>query len=203
MRNRYLVIKIDGFVEWPEIFFLFVDANAGLCQVEIDEWYTTKTSIVINDTLYIHTQMPFCLENASALFQSAMEVILELGQWQTAVLFVDNIRVSWNNSEHHIHHLDLVLWLPSEPETTSKQEKRFFLFDKVKYERNRISASQLEVASKDVRSEWSTVELDGRDRNQVHLAFLHIYHRFVSDMAKFAGFLRKDCRKWTRASRAA
>lgn len=70
-----------------------------------------KTALVLHRGPFHHKMMPFELENAPALFQRAVSIVLVFDRWQSPILYIDGGIVTFKKPQLHVKHIDEVLWL--------------------------------------------------------------------------------------------
>ena len=89
-------------------WFSTLDLASGYHQVLMDPKDAAKTAFVTNQGLFEFDRMPFGLCNAGATFSRLMEYILSGLQWETCVVYLDDIIVFSRSFEEHISRLEAV-----------------------------------------------------------------------------------------------
>ena len=69
----------------------------------MDERDRPKTAFITKYGLFEHTKMPFGLCNAPSTFQRCMEFIFKRMQWQTILIYLDDIIIFSSDLEHFEH----------------------------------------------------------------------------------------------------
>lgn len=72
-------------------WYSVLDLQSGFWEVKMDPADQEKTAFVTNSGLYEFTKMPFSLCNSSATFERLMESALAGLQWETCLVYIDNI----------------------------------------------------------------------------------------------------------------
>ncbi|MCG7868284.1 MAG: hypothetical protein JAY74_18205 [Candidatus Thiodiazotropha taylori] len=90
-------------------WFSTLDLQSGYFQVEMDPKDAEKTAFTTICGLYQFKVMSFGLCNAPATFERMMEVILSGLQWETCLLYIDDVIIFANNFEQHLERLSDVL----------------------------------------------------------------------------------------------
>ena len=90
--------------------FSTLDLTSGYYQVEVAEEDRDKTAFVTGRGHHLRfVTMPFGLCNAPSTFQKLMERVLDGLQWQTVVIYLDDVIVFSKSIEDHMQHLEEVL----------------------------------------------------------------------------------------------
>ena len=90
--------------------FSTLDLQSGYSQLKMDEHDQEKTVFITKYGLYEYTVMPFGLASAPSTFQRAMELIFRGVQWQTLVIYLDDLIIfSPLDYTEHFQRLDEVL----------------------------------------------------------------------------------------------
>lgn len=72
-------------------WYSVLDLQSGFWEVKMDPSDQEKTAFVTDSGLYEFTKMPFSLCNSSATFERLMESALAGLQWETCLVYIDNI----------------------------------------------------------------------------------------------------------------
>ena len=90
--------------------FSTLDLQSGYWQIKMDETDQEKTAFTTKYGLFEYTVMPFGLCNAPSTFQRTMELIFRGLQWQTLVIYLDDLIVfSPDDYAEHFRRLGSVL----------------------------------------------------------------------------------------------
>ncbi len=85
--------------------FSTLDLQSGYWQIEMNKKDRSKTAFVTKYALYEYTRMPFGLCNAPSTFQRAMELVLRGLQWDTLLIYLDDIIIFGEDVEQCIERL--------------------------------------------------------------------------------------------------
>ena len=86
-------------------FFSTMDITSAYNQIPIKEEDIPKTAFTTKYGLYEHVTMPFGLCNAPATFQRLMEIVLSKLQWQTCLIYLDDVICFSSTFDQHIERL--------------------------------------------------------------------------------------------------
>jgi len=120
--------------------FTTLDLASGYWQVEMDEDDQAKTAFTTHHGLYEFNRMPFGLKGAPQTFQRLMAAILGSHQWETCLLYLDDIIIFSQTFEQHLHRLESILIKLKEAGLKLKPVKCSFLQTQVKFLGHVVSA---------------------------------------------------------------
>ena len=127
-------------------YYSTLDLVSGFWQVEMAPEDRDKTAFTVGGGgLYRFLTMPFGLCNAPATFQRLMEHTLKGLQWETAVLYIDDIVVFSDTVESHYQRLGAVLDRLKKAGLKLKPSKCQLLRKKVAFLGHIVSAAGIEV----------------------------------------------------------
>ena len=86
-------------------WFSTLDLCSGYWQVEVDENDQPKTAFTHGFKLYEFALMPYGLCNAPSTFERLMEMILHGLQWETCLIYLDDIIIFGNTFEEELERL--------------------------------------------------------------------------------------------------
>jgi len=111
LKDAYPIPRIDMCIDCLATASIFscLDLQSGYWQLEMDERDRPKTAFITKYGLFEHTKMPFGLCNAPSTFQRCMEFIFRGMQWQTILIYLDDIIIFSSNLDEHFEHLNEVL----------------------------------------------------------------------------------------------
>ena len=90
-------------------YFSTMDLLSGYHQVAMHPNSCQKTAFATHAGLFEFNAMPFGLSNARCTFQRLMECVLRGLNWDTCLIYLDDIIVFSNTFEEHLKRLCLVL----------------------------------------------------------------------------------------------
>ena len=110
-----------------------LDLKSGYWQVELDSRDKEKTAFSLGNILWQFIVMPFGLANAPATFERLMEQVLMGLPWNTALIYLDDIRVAGKTFLDQLSHLRSVLQRLRDAGLKLAPEKCFLFQKEVKY----------------------------------------------------------------------
>ncbi len=112
-------------------FFSSMDLASGYWQIPVKEEDKEKTAFVSKSGLLEFNMMPFGLTNAPGTFERAMEAILQGLQWQTCLIYLDDIIVFGKTVDEAMQRLRDVLDRVEKANLKLKPSKCYFLQEEV------------------------------------------------------------------------
>ncbi len=111
IKDSYPIPRVDDCLETlgGSHYFSTLDCASGYWQVAMDKQDAAKTAFVTHQGLFQFKVMPFGLCNAPATFERLMEAVLAGLQWESCLVYLDDIIVFSNTVESHIQRLRAVL----------------------------------------------------------------------------------------------
>ena len=85
-----------------------LDFISGYWQVEVEEEHQEKTVFCTHEELFQFNVMPFGLCNDPATFQRLMDMVLTGLQWNSCIVYIDDIIVVGRTFEKHLQNLKQV-----------------------------------------------------------------------------------------------
>lgn len=110
-------------------------------QIEVDERDQEKTAFITLDGLYRFQVMPFGLCMAPAAFQRVMDTVLAELEWQTCLIYLDEVVMFSGAFEEHLQRLTTVLEAIREAGLSLKAEMCCFEFHELKFLVSVVSAA--------------------------------------------------------------
>jgi len=168
-------------------YFCSLDLAHGFNQIPVAEKDIEKTAFRVGTGgLYEYTRMPFGLTGAPATFMRLMDKIFGDQNFQTLIVFMDDILVFGSTEEEVIERLDMVLTRLSNFNLKVRPEKCQLFKEKLRYLGHQISKDGI-LPNPDKTTavlEWETPKTETELRGFLGLA--GYYRRFVRDFAKIA-----------------
>ncbi|KAF9756178.1 Transposon Ty3-I Gag-Pol polyprotein [Nosema granulosis] len=137
------IVDLDGF-EIPKIqdlitllhgkrYFTGIDLKDGGFQIPIRECDKEKTAFYTSKRLIQFKKMPQGFKNISAIFQRAMQLILEDLLESSCLVYVDDILVFGETIEEHDKNLRKVLDRLEQSNLVENKEKRIIRVENIKF----------------------------------------------------------------------
>ena len=113
------LVKPDGFpmpvvrdcldaVAGARLFSTF-DMTSGYFQIPLKKEDIPKSAFVCKYGQFEMTRMPFGLNSAASTFQRVMEIVLQGLQWETCLIYIDDVIVYGSSFDEHIGRVEQVL----------------------------------------------------------------------------------------------
>ena len=159
--------------------FTTLDLASGYSQVEVDTADREKTAFTTRPGLFEFQVMPFGLCNAPGTFQRLMEFVLAGFQWQTCLVYLDDVTVYGQDFDEHLKRLREVFQRLSKAGLRLKPSKCFLLRPRVPYLGHVISAEGVSTDPEKVKAvqQWP-VPLKVTDVRSF-LGLASYYRRFI------------------------
>ena len=167
-------------------YFSTLDLTSGYWQVEVKEEDKHKTAFATPMGLFECNRMPFGLQNAPATFQRLMNRILGDQQFETLLLYLDDIIVYSSTFEEHLERLQLVFRRLQQHGLKLKPSKCHFLQHEVTYLGHKVSAKGVVTDPEKITKvkDWPRPS-NPREVLQF-LGFAGYYRRFIPKYATIA-----------------
>ena len=130
--------------------FTKLDLTAAYQQMMLDEESSKMVVVNTHQGLYHYTRLPFGVASAPAVFQRAMDSILQ--GMSHVICYVDDILITGATADEHDGNLDEVLRRLQEHGVCLKQEKCSFFKDSVKYLRHHVSETGIHTTEEKTKA---------------------------------------------------
>eukprot|EP00731_Ephydatia_muelleri_P002073 Em0001g2073a len=181
-------------------WFTKLDLAQAYTQMELDEVSRQFVAINTHRGLYRYTRLPFGIASAPAIFQRAMDTIL---QGMSGVLcYLDDTLIVGKNKEEHLATVEEVLKrLPNEGLRVNK-DKCCFLTTSVQYLGHRIDANGIHATGEKLDAVLMAPVPSSVPQLWSFLGMINYYSKFIPNLATLLNplneLLRKDVQwKWT------
>jgi hypothetical protein len=121
-------------------FFSTMDLTAGYHQIPVKKKDIPKTAFVTKSGLYEFITMPMGLTSAGSTFQRVMELALMGLQWETCLIYLDDVIVFANSFDEHVQRLLAVMTRISDAGLKLKPEKCHLFQKQVEFLGHVVSA---------------------------------------------------------------
>ena len=121
--------------------FSKIDLSQAYQQMVLDEESAKSLTINTHLGLYQYTRLPFGVASAPAMFQRAMDIILQ--GVEGVICYIDDILVTGATDEEHLDRLEEVLKRLKEYGLRAKKSKCFFFQAAVEYLGHQMDADGL------------------------------------------------------------
>ena len=177
-------------------FFVSLDLAHGFNQIPMAPEDVEKTAFRVGTGgLYEYTRMPFGLCNAPATFMRLMDSVFGDQNFQTLLIYLDDILIFGRTFEETIERLDMVLSRLARYHLKVKPEKCQLFHQRLRYLGHMVAEDGVSPDPEKTRTvdEWTTPQSETELRQFLGLA--SYYRRFVPGFAKIATPLHALSRK--------
>lgn len=166
--------------------FSTLDLAHGYWQVGVHPADKEKTAFVTPMGLYEFNRMPMGLCNAPGTFQRLVESCLGDQNFETVLLYLDDIIIFSSSFEAHIDHLDLVFSRLGDFNLKVKPTKCSLFQSKVHYLGHVISEGGVSPDPGKLQAVETWVAPQNITQLRAFLGLVGYYRRFIKDFAKIA-----------------
>ena len=172
-------------------FFTTLDLLSGYWQVGLTPEARLKSAFVVRSGLYLWNVMPFGLCNAPSTFERLMETVLRGLQWQSCLVYLDDVVVFGRTEDELLQRMDEVFTRLSAAGLKLKPRKCCLFARKTDYLGHVISERGIEVSPEKVAAvrDWPQPE-DATDIRSF-LGTANYYRRFIRGYATIAAPLHR------------
>ena len=161
--------------------FTKLDLKQAYQQMPLDE--TSKDLVTINthQGLYRFTQLPFRVASAPALFQRAMDSILQ--GIPRVICYIDDILISGSSEENHLSNLEEVLKQLQHHGVKLRAAKCAFLQDSVEFLGHTIDNKGLHTSTRKVEAVQKAPTPKNQQELRSFLGLVHYYGKFLPNLS--------------------
>ena len=183
-------------------YFSSLDLTSGYFQIPLKEEDIPKSAFCCKYGLYEMTRMPFGLSNSCGTFQRTMELALQGLQWETCLVYIDDIIVYGRDFDEHMQRVEQVLERMKQAGLKLKLEKCNFLQEQVVFLGHVVSREGVRPDPANVSKIANWPRPENTKQVKSFVATGSYYRRFVKGYAQIARPLteltKKDCPfQWT------
>lgn len=193
VKDSYPIPRIDESLESLSgaKWFSTLDLCSGYWQVELDVDAREKSAFVVRGGLFQWRVMPFGLCNAPSTFERLMETIFAGLQWDTLLIYLDDIIVFGKTIEDELHRLRVVFQRLRKANLKLKPKKCALFQTSVSFLGHIVSASGISTEPDKVAavSQWPTPTCVTNVRSFLGLA--SYYRRYIKDFGTIANPLNR------------
>ncbi len=180
--------------------FTKLDLSQAYQQMLLDGESTKYLTINTHLGLYEYTRLPFGVVSAPAIFQRAMDTILQ--GISGVICYIDDILVTGSTEEQHLVALEEVFKRLKKYGLRLKREKCFFMQSSVEYLGHLVDANGLHTLPSKVEAIVHAPEPQNVQQVRSFLGLLNYYSKFVPHLATtlqpLNHLLRHDVKwRWT------
>ena len=135
---------------------------------------------------YQFKRMPFGLTNAPATFQRALDIILSGLEWQSCLIYLDDVIVNCKTEQEHVGHVDRVLRLLRDAGVTFRPPKCRFFHQTVKNLGHEIKPGRLGERDAHTRALREARFPTTRTQGRSFVGSCNVFRRFVLNFARMA-----------------
>ena len=176
-------------------YFSTVDMASGYWQIKVKDKDQEKTAFVTKSGLYEFVVMPFGLVGAPSTFERCIEKILRHLQWQTCLVYFDDIIVFSKDFTEHLHRLEQVLQRIQEAGLKLKPSKCHLFQKQVSFLGHVVSDAGIATDPKKVEAVVSWPPPINVSQVRSYLGFCSYYRRFIPNFSVIANPLSQLTRK--------
>ena len=161
--------------------FTKLDLTAAYQQMMLDKESSKMVVVNTHQGLYRYTRLPFGVASAPAVFQRAMDSILQ--GMSHVICYIDDILVTGTTEDEHDRNLDEVLRRLQEHGVRLKQEKCSFFKDSVEYLGHHISKAGIHTTQEKTKAILDAPEPKNIQELRSFLGLLNYYAKFIPNLA--------------------
>ena len=167
-------------------YFSTLDLTAGYNQVPVAAEDIPKTAFVTKHGLFESPFLPFGLSNGPATFQRVMELALQGLQWNSCLIYLDDVIIFGSTVEQHFNRLRQVLTRLRQANLKLKPDKCHILQDEVLFLGHTVSKHGVQPSPINVEKILAWAVPTSTKEVRQFLGMATYYRRFIQNFAKIA-----------------
>ena len=167
-------------------FFSTMDLASGYWQIKMKDADRAKTAFVTRSGLYEFLVMPFGLVGAPSTFERCMETVLRQLQWQTCLVYLDDVIVFSSDFQEHVHRLREVLLRIKSAGLKLKPAKCHFFRKQVAFLGHVVSEDGIATDPEKIQAVVSWPPPTNVTQVRAYLGFCSYYRRFIPNFSQIA-----------------
>ena len=197
-KDVYPLPRIDDTIDaiGPCTFYTTLDLAAGYWQIELDEEHKAKTAFISHEGLFEFNRMPFGLTNAPATFSRMMQAVLAGLQWQSCLVYLDDIIIFSKTFEDHLSDVDRVLKRLIDRGLSCKAKKCELFRSEVIYLGHKITKHGVSADPAKIKAITEMPEPENLTQLRSFVGCCSYYRRLIKKFAKIAAplttLMKKD-----------
>lgn len=164
-------------------YFTKLDLSHAYQQLLLDDESRKYTTINTTKGLFEYTRLPFGISSAPAIFQRAMDSLLQ--DLPGVVVYLDDVLVSGTSKQNHLSNLAQVMARLESAGLTLKQSKCVFLAPSVEYLGHVIDEHGLHPSKAKIRAIQEAPQPKNLTELKSFLGLLNYYAKFLPNPACF------------------
>ena len=161
--------------------FSKLDLTAAYQQMELDDQSAKLVTINTHQGLYEFTRLPFGVASAPAVFQRAMDRVLQ--GIPHCICYLDDILVTGSSDAEHLQSLEEVLRRLHAYGIRLKKDKCHFLQDRVEYLGHQVDTEGIHTSPKKVQAILEAPAPRSLPELRSFLGLLNYYAKFIPNLA--------------------
>ena len=149
--------------------------------MQLDDCSKELVTVNTHHGLYRYNRLPFGVASAPALFQRAMDTVLQ--GIPNVICYIDDILVSGKDHSHHLKNLEEVLKRLLEEGITVKRSKCTFLSSQVEYLGHIIDSKELHSSNRKLEAILKPSIPRNVQQLRSLLGLVNYYRKFVPNLA--------------------
>ncbi|XP_060085398.1 uncharacterized protein K02A2.6-like [Ylistrum balloti] len=161
--------------------FTKIDLTQAYLQMEVDNTTSELLTINTHKGLFRYNRLPFGIASAPAIWQRAMDQLLQDIPYTNCIL--DDMIITGRNDSEHLQNLNTVLERLSKHGLRANLEKCQFFQDKINYCGHEIDEKGLHKSADKVKAVVDAPRPENVSQVRSFLGLVNYYHRFIPNLA--------------------